>query len=108
MKDGQEIRSILAQNIKSFRAQNGWSQADLAERANISIPFLSDIERGNKWPFPETLEKIAKSFEVDVFELFHKESPSIKENRDYTERVVKELLSAQNKATDEVWKKYLE
>jgi transcriptional regulator with XRE-family HTH domain len=107
MMDGQEIRAVLAQNIKSFRTHREWSQADLAEKADISIPFLSDIERGNKWPYPDTLSKLAKALNVDVYELFRSESPSTNENRDYTARVIKEVLIAQKKAVDAVCKHYL-
>jgi transcriptional regulator with XRE-family HTH domain len=47
-----------------------FSQADLAEKAGISIPFLSSIERGIKWPYPETLFHIANALNVEVYELF--------------------------------------
>ena len=43
---------------------------ELAEKANISIPFLSNIERNNKWPYPDTLVKLAKALDVDVHTLF--------------------------------------
>ena len=108
MVSGTEIRAVLAQNIKSFRIHREWSQADFAEKAGISIPFLSDIERGNKWPSPDTLSKIAKAFKVDVYELFRKENPATRDNRDYTARVIKELLIAQKEAADAICKQYLE
>jgi transcriptional regulator with XRE-family HTH domain len=107
MMNGPEIRAVLAQNIKSLRSCRDWSQADLAEKADISIPFLSDIERGNKWPFPDTLSRLAKALKVDVYELFCQENPSTKENRDYAARVVEELLTAQKDAADTVCKQYL-
>ena len=105
--DGSEIRAILAQNIKSFRMHREWSQADLAEKADISIPFISDIERGNKWPYPDTLTKIAKALKVEVYELFRPDGPSTKEDRDHTARIVKEILIAQKEAADAVCKQYL-
>ena len=107
MMNGPEIRAVLAQNIKSFRIHRDWSQADLAEKADISIPFLSDIERGNKWPYPETLSKLAKALKVDIYELFRKENPSTRENRDYTARIVKEILISQKEAADIICKQYL-
>jgi transcriptional regulator with XRE-family HTH domain len=107
MMNGPEIRAVLAQNIKSFRIHRDWSQADLAERAEISIPFLSDIERGNKWPYPDTLSKLAEALKVEIYELFRKESPLTNENRDYTARIVKEILIAQKEAAEAVYKQYL-
>jgi len=105
--DGPEIRAVLAQNIKTFRTHRQWSQADLAEKADISIPFLSDIERGNKWPYPDTLSRLAKALKVEVYELFRVETPSTRESRDYTARIVKEILIAQKEAADAVCKQYL-
>ena len=104
--DGTEIRGVLARNIKSFREHRLWSQADLAANSNISIPFLSEIERGNKWPFPDTLGRIAKALNVQVHELFREENPPDGEH-DYTAMVVKEMLVAQKEAADTVFKRYL-
>ncbi|MCL2791541.1 MAG: helix-turn-helix transcriptional regulator [Spirochaetaceae bacterium] len=66
----KEIRTIFGQNIKTFRSRRNWSQADLAEFANISINYLGDIERGKKWPHPDTLSRLADALEIRVFELF--------------------------------------
>ena len=104
--DGTAIRGILARNIKSFREHRNWSQADLAEYSDISIPFLSEIERGNKWPYPDTLAKIANAFDVKTHELFWDESSS-SEEQGFTAMVVKEILAAQQKAAAAVFKRYL-
>ena len=106
MVDGTKIRGILARNIKSFREHRNWSQADLAEYSDISIPFLSEIERGNKWPYPDTLAKIANALNMQVHELFREETLPGKEH-DFTALVVKELLVAQQTAADSVFKQYL-
>jgi transcriptional regulator with XRE-family HTH domain len=104
--DGAKIRGILAQNIKSFREHRSWSQAELAANSDISIPFLSEIERGNKWPFPDTLGKIARALDVQVHELFLAEISSNGEH-DFTAMVVREMLVAQKAAADGVSKQYL-
>jgi len=70
-----DLRDILSKNIKTLRNRRSLSQIELAEKADISIPFLSNIERSNKWPHPETLVKIAKALEVDVFMLFLEKLP---------------------------------
>jgi transcriptional regulator with XRE-family HTH domain len=66
---GDRVRSILAGNLKLFRRHRNWSQADLAEKSDLSVVYLSDIERGNKWPYLDTLVKLAEAFEIEVFEL---------------------------------------
>ena len=67
--EGKEIRAILADNIKLYRGRRNWSQADLSEKTGLSIVYLSDIERGNKWPYLNTLLKLAEAFNIEVFEL---------------------------------------
>ena len=69
------LRQILSKNIKSLRSQRSLSQIELAEKAEISIPFLSNIERGNKWPHPETLVKIASALDIEVYMLFQDKVP---------------------------------
>ena len=72
---GADLRQILSRNIKSLRSQRSLSQIELAEKADISIPFLSNIERSNKWPHPETLAKLAKALDVEVYVLFQEKMP---------------------------------
>ena len=72
--DGMEVRTTLAKNIKAFRNRRNWSQADLSEKSELSIVYLSDIERGNKWPYLDTLVKLAKAFNVEVYELLKPEN----------------------------------
>ena len=66
---GNKLRLILSENIKLHRGRRNWSQADLSEKTGLSIVYLSDIERGNKWPYLDTLIKLADAFEIEVFEL---------------------------------------
>jgi transcriptional regulator with XRE-family HTH domain len=66
---GNRVRFILAGNLKLYRGRRNWSQADLAEKSDLSVVYLSDIERGNKWPYLDTLVKLAEAFEMEVFEL---------------------------------------
>jgi transcriptional regulator with XRE-family HTH domain len=66
----KELRNILSINIKRFRKHKKWTQADLAEKSEISTNFLSDIETGKKWPYPGTLTNIARAFNIEVYTLF--------------------------------------
>jgi transcriptional regulator with XRE-family HTH domain len=72
-----DLRHILSKNIKTFRSQRSLSQSELAEKADISVPFLSNIERAIKWPHPKTLVKIAKALDVEVHTLFQKKIPAL-------------------------------
>jgi len=81
---GVDIRQILSKNLKALRNQRSLSQIELAEKANISIPFLSNIERSNKWPYPDTLVKLAEALDVEVYMLFLENAPQIPDNTQVT------------------------
>jgi len=65
-----ELRAILSANLKRYRNYRKLSQAELAEKLDISIPFLSDVENGRKWVSPATLVKIADALGIEPHELF--------------------------------------
>jgi len=95
---GKELRAIFGKNVRIYRNRRNWSQADLAEYANISINFLGDIERGKKWPHPETLTKLADALEIKVFELFiEKDSDLNPKTKDLMNRFIKNVSLTINK-----------
>lgn len=44
------VKSILSGNIRHLRLMKDLSQQELAEKTNISVPFFSALERGEKFP----------------------------------------------------------
>jgi len=98
--DGMEVRATLARNIKVFRARRNWSQADLAEKSGLSIVYLSDIERGNKWPYLNTLVKLAGAFKVDVYELLMPENTSRPIDASILDKYTKEVAAIFEKSME--------
>jgi transcriptional regulator with XRE-family HTH domain len=85
MISGQDLRALLGKRIQFYRKQRQLSQAALAEKADISITFLSKIERGLKYPTSDTLSGITNGLGVEVCELFQQdETPA--EHRSLFER----------------------
>jgi transcriptional regulator with XRE-family HTH domain len=112
--NGQEIKANLGKNIKELRFHRKYSQADLAERAEISITFLSNIERGLKFPKPAVLSQIAEGLEVEVYELFKtnnvpKTVPAVvkKDNKKLINLLSKKMTHKVNQAMEEVFRQYL-
>jgi transcriptional regulator with XRE-family HTH domain len=104
--DGQDIKVILGKNIKSLRARRDFTQAVLAEKADISIIFLSSIERGTKYPKPDILARIAKALGVEVFELFKGDLvPS--GNKEMISQLSGDITQKINLAVADVFKQYL-
>ena len=71
----RELRAILSANLKRYRSYRNFSQAELAEKLEISIPFLSDVENGRKWVSSATLVKFANALGIEVHELFKPNEP---------------------------------
>jgi len=90
----EQLRTILGVNLRKFRNRREWSQMELAEKANISMNFLSEIERGLKWPFPETLQNLAASLDVEVYELFRPKNDADPYIVKYMERYSKDVMIA--------------
>jgi transcriptional regulator with XRE-family HTH domain len=107
MINGQELRAILGKGIRFYRQQRQLSQAALAEKANISITFLSNIERGRKYPTSDTLSSIASVLGVEVYELFrHDHSPA--KNRKLFERFKIDITKNVIETLKTVYKAYEE
>ena len=65
----RELLRLFSKNIKDYRARHSWSQAELAERINVSVNFISDIENSRKWASPVTMVKLSEIFKVEVYKL---------------------------------------
>jgi len=104
---GKDIKVTLGKNIKFFRFRKEYSQAALAERVDISITFLSNIERGLKFPKPDILSRLAAALEVEVHELF--KAHIVPENsKELINRLVEDVSKNLNLAIQGVFKQYLE
>ena len=88
-----EIAKIVGQNIRQLRKQSGWTQEKLAEKAGISVPFMTQIELARKKASLDVIESIAKAFGVSYERLF--KSDTI-ENKDisYALRLLENDLTA--------------
>jgi transcriptional regulator with XRE-family HTH domain len=60
----------LGQRIRELRKSLQLTQEQLAERASISVSFLSMIERGDRVPHLQTLAMLAKPLGVSLAEVF--------------------------------------
>lgn len=55
------IEYVLSVNIQRKRRQSGLTQMKLAEKANIGLTYVAQIEQGKKLPTLKTLENIARA-----------------------------------------------
>jgi transcriptional regulator with XRE-family HTH domain len=102
----QDLKNILGKNIKGFRSLKQLSQADLADKAGISITFLSNIERGNNFPLAGTLCSLANALDVEVFELF-KGDLVASDSKEVISQLSRDIIRKMNVAVTDIFKQYL-
>lgn len=57
---------VIGQQVRARRMQLHMSITDVAKKAGLSVPFLSQLERGNTGASLESLQHIAKALEVSL------------------------------------------
>ena len=63
------LRLILGLKLKTLRQERGASLKEIAGRAGVSISYLSEIEKGKKYPKPDKLIDLARALGVSFEDL---------------------------------------
>ncbi|EGO8423955.1 MULTISPECIES: helix-turn-helix domain-containing protein [Enterococcus] len=92
----------FGKNIVKLRKNKNLSQEQLAEKVGLKKQSISNIERGNRYPTFETLDKIASVLEVSPIELFGTEKeimtadvPTILEEIDKSKEILRTVFKAE-------------
>lgn len=67
-----DVRVRIGLNVQRLRRGKGWSQEELAARAEVHQTYLSGVERGKRNASVLVLERISKALSVDIEEFFKK------------------------------------
>ncbi|MEB3065059.1 helix-turn-helix domain-containing protein [[Mycobacterium] zoologicum] len=67
--DEDRILAMLGENVRAHRKKAGLRQADLAERAGLERPFISQLENGMRRASIVTLVRVAVGLGTTVSEL---------------------------------------
>ena len=70
----QELTTAFGKNIKNFRVSYNMSQEELADKMDLSVNTICQIEKGRKFARAETLVGFAALFHTEVYELFKPET----------------------------------
>lgn len=62
-------RSVLAENLRILRAKRNLTITDAASEIGITRETLRDLENGTRDPYPPTLARLAKGYNVSVRDL---------------------------------------
>lgn len=69
---------LIGSRIKAVRTDRGMSQADLAAKASVSLPLISNIECAKTSMKLETFVKVAEALQVSADHLLRADVPEVK------------------------------
>ena len=100
------IREIFARNLRENRRKSGLTQAELAENAEISHHYLAMIELARNIPKVETIERLAKAMNIEVYELFIVPLSPVMEMKKNHEANIANLKAIVKEAVDEAFEQH--
>jgi transcriptional regulator with XRE-family HTH domain len=62
---------IIGDRLREMREAKKLSQGDVEKRTGLLRCYISRVENGHTVPAVETLEKLARAFEVPLYQLFY-------------------------------------
>src|SRR6266851_2064070 len=62
---------IIGDRLRAMREEKKLSQGDVEKRTGLLRCYISRVENGHTVPALETLEKLARAFEVPLYQLFY-------------------------------------
>ena len=67
----RSARMVFAENLRRERLALGWSQMELAERADLHFTYVSSVECGKRNISIDAMDRLARALEVPLSELVH-------------------------------------
>ena len=62
---------IIGDRLRELREEKKLSQGDVEKRTGLLRCYVSRVENGHTVPAVETLEKLARAYEVPMYQLFY-------------------------------------
>ena len=90
-----KIKTILGDNIRTLRIEKGWTQVYLADRLQITAPFLAQIESGKRGTSLELVESVAELFGIPIASLFVEQITNYAESESYVRDVELKIAEKQ-------------
>lgn len=59
------LKQTVARNVRRLRLEHGYTQEELSELAGINRNYTGMIERGERSPTVDMLEKLGKALKID-------------------------------------------
>lgn len=75
------LRSAIGSVLRMLRADRALTLREVSARANVSLPYLSEVERGRKEVSSELLERICAVLDVTVDAVLDDASAELRADR---------------------------
>jgi transcriptional regulator with XRE-family HTH domain len=62
---------VIGERLRELREEKKMSQGDIEKRTGLLRCYISRVENGHTVPAIETLEKMARAFEIPLYQLFY-------------------------------------
>ncbi len=63
------LRTVVGEVLRRRRLEQGRTLAEVARAACVSVPYLSEVERGRKEPSSEILAAVCDSLRIELSDL---------------------------------------
>jgi len=76
-----QLKDVFIQNLKNFRVQRGFTQAEFAEKCDTATSYIGQIEIGDRFPSMKLIEKFAEVLQIKPHLLFFNESDDVSDEQ---------------------------
>lgn len=76
-----DLQEIMGRVIRRERQDRRMTVKDLADKASLSVVYVGEVERGQKYPSANVLEKLAEALELSVADLLEMVAEEIRAER---------------------------
>jgi transcriptional regulator with XRE-family HTH domain len=97
------IQETFARNLRENRRKCGLTQAQLAEKAEVSTHYIALIELARNIPKVQTIERLAKALNIEIYEFFIVPLSPAKEIKKLQESIIAELKDIVKESVDEAF-----
>lgn len=66
----QSLEKLFGKRLKYLRKEAKLTQSQLAEASDLSEREIRHLERGDRWPQPETLQALMRGLNVPLKDFF--------------------------------------
>lgn len=100
----------LATKLKALREKYGFLQKEVAEGIGVSVPIISNYEKGKKMPSRDTLLKLAKFYGITTSQLLEEvedsmlEGDSQQEFQEFMQGIRVHFMDASEKDRDAIYR----